>query len=251
MSATVIHEPYKLPAGMLALAVHVVFFGLLLFGFNWNRHVSSPPAMSVELWKSLPDMAVAPSPPPPVLVEPVRPAPLPPPEVVAKPDIALPDKKMKPKVETKPVVTQPEKKKVEVKPIQQKQAEQKSDEDYRLERAAVQQAEQAARERAEQMAASDGVVNEFKAKIINKIRRNIVEPPGIGEEARAEFSVTLLPGGSVLSARLTKSSGNASYDDAVERAILKSTPLPVPPDVSLFSKFRELSMIFHPEKPTR
>jgi len=64
---------------------------------------------------------------------------------------------------------------------------------------------------------------------------------------RAEFSVTLLPGGAVLKAELKKSSGNAAYDIAVEHAILKSKPLPLPPpDEQLFNRFRELNLVFKP-----
>jgi colicin import membrane protein len=59
--------------------------------------------------------------------------------------------------------------------------------------------------------------------------------------------VTLLPGGAVLKADLIKSSGYPAYDDAVERAILKSDPLPVPPDVQLFGRFRQLDLVFKPE----
>jgi len=32
----------------------------------------------------------------------------------------------------------------------------------------------------------------------------------------------------------------------VERAILKSQPLPLPPDVTLFNRFRELKLVFRP-----
>ena len=71
-------------------------------------------------------------------------------------------------------------------------------------------------------------------------------PPDVASDARAEFSVTLLPGGAVLSARLTKPSGNAVYDNAVERAILKSQPLPLPADVAMFNRFRELKLVFRP-----
>jgi colicin import membrane protein len=45
---------------------------------------------------------------------------------------------------------------------------------------------------------------------------------------------------------LKKSSGNVAYDNAVERAILKSDPLPMPPDVQLFNRFRELNLVFKP-----
>lgn len=71
-------------------------------------------------------------------------------------------------------------------------------------------------------------------------------PPSVEKDARAEFLVTLLPGGTVLNARLIKPSGNAAYDDAVERAILKSQPLPIPTDVAMFNRFRKLKLGFQP-----
>ena len=52
----------------------------------------------------------------------------------------------------------------------------------------------------------------------------------------------------MLNVRLVKASGNAAYDNAVERAILKSQPLPVPEDVTLFQKFREINFPFCPDK---
>jgi colicin import membrane protein len=48
----------------------------------------------------------------------------------------------------------------------------------------------------------------------------------------------------VLNVRLVKSSGNRALDDAVERAIHKSTPLPLPDDRSLFE--RELNLKYRP-----
>jgi colicin import membrane protein len=51
----------------------------------------------------------------------------------------------------------------------------------------------------------------------------------------------------VLGAKLLKSSGNVAYDAAVERAILKSSPLPLPADASLFNRFRDLKLGFQPK----
>lgn len=251
MSATLAYEPYRLPAGFLALAVHGAFFALLYFGFTWQ--IQTAETMSVELWRSLPEVEAAP-PPPPVIAQAVQPAQPAQPEKLAKPDIALPDKKDKKKVETKSVVTKPDKKQAETQPVPPDFEEQKQAEAEQRERLAAQQAAQAARERAEQSArdkaaqdaAMDAMVNEYKAKIITKIRRNIVKPPDVRDDARAEFRVTLLPGGTVLSAELKKSSGNAAYDNAVERAILKSQPLPLPADVAMFNRFRVLLLVFRP-----
>ncbi len=72
--------------------------------------------------------------------------------------------------------------------------------------------------------------------------------PDIPYSARAEFEVTLLPGGMMLNAIVVKPSGNAAYDSAVERAIKKAEPLPLPPDAALFNQFRELHLIFSPKE---
>ncbi len=101
---------------------------------------------------------------------------------------------------------------------------------------------------AEEAAANSKIVDEYKARIIAKIRRNIVMPPDIPYNAVAEFEVTLLPGGMVLNTQLMKPSGNAVYDLAVERAIKKSQPLPLPPDPALFNRFRELHLKVSPKE---
>lgn len=236
MSAIVYRESYKLPAGILAVAVHGAFFALLYFGFAWQTQPAG--TMSVELWQSLPGAAAAPS-AQPRIKEAVQP---PQPEKMVEPDIALPDKK-------KPVLSTVEE--VEAKPARpEKKKPALSSTDGVESKSAGQGtgsiAGQAARERGDREAAIGRVVDEYTGKIVSKIRRNIVMPPSVADDARAEFSVTLLPGGAVLSARLTRSSGNTAYDNAVERAILKSQPLPLPADVVMFNKFRELKLVFRP-----
>jgi colicin import membrane protein len=48
--------------------------------------------------------------------------------------------------------------------------------------------------------------------------------------------VTQLPSGEVISVKVKKSSGNPALDAAVERAILKSSPLPKPEQSDLFDR---------------
>jgi colicin import membrane protein len=240
MSAMVYQEPYRLPAGVLALLVHSLFFALLYFGLSWNRQAFLPPTISVELWSSLPEEVVA-LPVNPKIQEAIQP----PQEKVVKPDIVIPEKKkVVAKPEKKPVpkpveVVKPKPKTDIPKPVEQKPDTRISDQ-----QAASARAEKIKQE--EQAAATGRIVDEFKAKIMAKIRRNVVNPPSLINNARAEFMVTLLPGGAVLKAELKKSSGNEAYDKAVERAILKSDPLPLPPDVQLFNRFRELNLVFKP-----
>ena len=250
MSAAAYYEPSKLPSGILALLVHILFFALLYFGFNWNRQAYVPATMAVSLWSNLPQEIVK----PPVSPKVEEVVPPPQPERVAKPDIAIPEKK---KVEAKPAETKPEKKEAvrravleaKNKAAAQKAAEQKQEAQRIADQQAAQQKAELAKQE-EQAAALGKLIDEFKAKIMAKIRSNIVMPLNVEKDARAEFLVTLLPGGGVLKADLKKSSGNKQYDDAVEHAILKSRPLPLPQDVSLFNRFRELKLIFKPDKTT-
>ena len=85
-------------------------------------------------------------------------------------------------------------------------------------------------------------------RIQAKIKQYVVVPQNMEGNPQAVFEVVLLPGGEVLSAKLKKSSGNAAYDTAIERAISRAQPLPVPNDTDLFQEsFRELNLLFRPK----
>ncbi len=61
------------------------------------------------------------------------------------------------------------------------------------------------------------------------------------------YQVRLLPDGEVLKLTLVKSSGQPAYDKQVERAVLRASPLPLPPDRELAAAFREdLILKFRP-----
>jgi colicin import membrane protein len=83
------------------------------------------------------------------------------------------------------------------------------------------------------------------SRIRNKIRGNINLPQDLTGNPEAIFDVALLPTGEVLTVRMRKSSGHRGYDEAVERAILKSSPLPKPEPASLFD--RQLELRFRPQ----
>ena len=84
----------------------------------------------------------------------------------------------------------------------------------------------------------------YIAKLKGKIRSNVVLPPDIPGNPEAIFDVVQLPTGEVLSVKLRKSSGHTVYDDAVERAINKSSPLPRPDRPEQFQ--RSLEIKFRP-----
>ncbi|MEI2614256.1 MAG: energy transducer TonB [Methylotenera sp.] len=91
------------------------------------------------------------------------------------------------------------------------------------------------------------VIDEYKRKIQDKIKGNVNnELCGDGKPV-LKFKIDLLPSGELSgSPKLTKTSGIEACDDAVERAIMASQPLPLPEDVALKSQFRNLNLTFTP-----
>jgi colicin import membrane protein len=74
------------------------------------------------------------------------------------------------------------------------------------------------------------------------VHRAWVLAPGFRMQAlETEVRVRLGPGGHVLDLRLSRSSGNPWYDESVERAIRKASPLPKPPEPG------EWTFLFRPE----
>ena len=78
-------------------------------------------------------------------------------------------------------------------------------------------------------AANAGVLNEFRSKIQAKIRGNVNKSLCGEGNPELRFEIGLLPTGELSGApKLIKSSGSAACDEAVERAIMASEPLPLP-----------------------
>jgi colicin import membrane protein len=225
-------DPGRISSFLLAAAVHLLLFAILVFGVRWQNR--PPEAVEVELWS---EPVAAPAP-----VEP-KPAPSPEP-VVAKPEpvIAKPEIAIKEPVKPKPVV-KPAPSKPKVDDTQKRMREELAREQASF--AADRERQQIRDQLAKDSAAA---VNKSKAdwvdKIRAKIRSNIVLPPDLQGNPDAQFLVVLLPTGEVLTRKLTKSSGHQGYDEAVERAILKSSPLPKPDRAEIFE--RELRLTFKP-----
>lgn len=75
-----------------------------------------------------------------------------------------------------------------------------------------------------------------------KVRGNIVVPPGVQGNPEAVFIVDQLPTGEVVNVRLVQSSGNPALDAALERAIRRFSPLPLPEDKRLFERTLTLKL---------
>jgi colicin import membrane protein len=242
----------------------------------------APAARKVEPPKPAPPKPELPKPEPPK-PEPPKPLPKvetpPPPKVEAKPEPRIekpdivqkvapkPEPVPKPKAEEKPkpkpkLEAKPEPK-PEPKPAPKAEAKPKptpkarpsptavARSQLRQELAREQAAIRAQRQDAELRAllsreASARALASWTDKIRSKIRGNIIMPPTVAGNPEAIFDVVLLPTGDVLGTpRLRRSSGDLRYDDAVLRAILKSSPLPRPDDPKVFT--RNLELRFRPQ----
>lgn len=230
----------------LSAIVHLALVAVLVLGVRWQ--VRAPDTVEVDLVEAPPP----PAPPAPV-VQPPKPVPAPkvepPPPQVKKPDIAIQEKpKPKPKPEPKPKPKPVPKDDPE---LQKRMREQLAQEQRELDqqRAERELRELLARQQAEaarQAAAAQAkALNQYIASIQRAVKSNWILPQNIQGNPEAVFLVVQIPSGDVISVKLVKSSGNRAYDEAVERAILKSSPLPKPPSPDLFS--RELKLTFRPQ----
>jgi colicin import membrane protein len=236
----------KTVSGALTLLMHGLFLVLLVFGLAWQKRESTP--MVAELWSSLPPPPApkveAAAPPkveaPPKPIPKVEPKPAPKP--VPKPDISLREKKEKA---------------LKAKELAEKK---KKEEQARLEALKVQQAKEAEERRVreqeealkklaqQQAAARAQLVDEHKRLIAEHIKRFIIEPPSLQGNPEVELHVTVLVTGTVFEVKTRRASGQALWDSAVQRAVEKASPLPLPRDPALMREFRELNLKFRPKE---
>jgi len=271
-------DPGRRASAALTVAMHLLLLALLVVGVKWTTRAPEP--VFAELWAPVatppaPQPVVEPPPPRPEPKAEPKPEPRPEPKSepkVEKPDIALEKEKERKLKEQKAREEEARlerekqeklRKEKEAAAAKAKQeAEQKAKQDAALK-------DQARRDEFERMqrelAGTTGTAPKAAApnigsttsltgdptaragyvdKIRAKIKGNIVLPPDIKGNPEAVFDVVQLPTGEVLSAKLRKSSGVKAYDEAVERAILKSSPLPRPERSEVFE--RNLELKFRP-----
>ena len=128
--------------------------------------------------------------------------------------------------------------------------EQAAAEQALMEQMALEQAEAEIRRQEEAARAAEAA--QMTAEYQDLIRAQVASvwnyPPNVSAELEVEVRLVMVPTGEVISATVTRSSGNDALDRSVEQAILKASPLPVPDDIRVFEKnFRRLTMKFRPE----
>ena len=253
---TVPPEPSRLPSITLAAVVHA---GLLLFlwaGVSWQS--TAPVAVEAEVWDMkvqsaaappLPEQAPEPEPPAPtpkVVEQPVeRPPEVKPPDIAHEQEKLKAEKLKKEQAEKKLAELKQkqkeellEKKKLEKEAADKKLAEKKAKEQQlAAEKKALDKLRDLEMKRIMGAAGTGGEAQKSTAPrsdpsyygaIAAKIKSNLnylgsTDLPG---DPVAVFQIDQLPTGEIISAKKLKSSGVPAYDEAVERAIHKSSPLP-------------------------
>ena len=246
-------------AAILAIAVHVTFVLFLIFSVNWQNRKPEPVTAELYVPPAAEKIEPAKPPPEPPKAEPPKPQveAKPPPVEPPKPDIALKEKQERARKEqAERERKEKEKQAAERREVERREAEKKEQLEKRLAEARERQAReaealkaQAQRERQtqEKIAAAGARVKadaDYIRRIQAKIRGNVVVPPDMPGNPEAIFDVVQLPSGEIIDVQLGKSSGVRAYDEAVQRAILKSSPLPRPDSSDMFR--RNLTLKFRP-----
>lgn len=272
-----------LGAGAMAMLVHGLFLLGLVFSVTWRSLPELP--VYADLWAELPPLPEAPEPPPPQPVETVAPPePLPvPPALEPQADIQLEARKEEERRRLQ--VEERERVRNEAEQRRAREAERRQRErqeaEARRQEAERQRQEEEARRQAQERARREldealarqlqedlagearllqrgagiqaeaaarlKMIEDYRDRIRNKIHGYLRLPPNLSGNPEVVYQVRLLPDGEVLRLMLLKSSGQPAYDRQVELAILKASPLPLPPDRELAGAFREdLILKFRP-----
>ena len=258
---------------VLALLVQAAFVAVLIVSVRWQNRKPEPitaelyaPPTKAPVTEAQP--APQPVPQPPPQPAPPKPAVVPPPEPkVQQPDTRAADialrtrqeeerrkavdaaRKENEKAARAQQESEDRRKVEEKKKLEEKQADARARQQRETEAMRAQaeregdtraNAERDAQARAQRGKAEADWIRSIQAKV----RGNVIVPPDIAGNPEAIFEVVQLPTGEIIDVQLRKSSGVRAYDDAVQRAILKSSPLPRPERADLFQ--RSMTLKFRP-----
>ena len=249
---------------VLAIAVQLGFLAVLVLSVQWQNRPPVP--VTAELYAppvKAPVVEPTPPPPPPPVpqLQPAPPPPKPQP-IIEKPDQRAADIALKAKQEddrkkkAAPAATAREAKEADDnRKLEEKRLAEARERQLRETAALLAQAEREAQIRAQaeaqvrareaaEAAAHSKSLADWISRIQAKVKGNVIVPSELAGNPEAIFEVVQLPTGEIIDVKLRKSSGNRAYDDAVQRAILKSSPLPRPDRPDLFQ--RALTLKFRP-----
>jgi colicin import membrane protein len=255
-------QSHHMPALVFALLAHVMLLLALTWGITWKRE-SEDVVAEAELWSSVPEPAaprlVQAPPPSPALEQKIAPAPAP--AAPSQADIAL-ERELKKKQEQaehrreelerqKKLHALQEQEALKREELAQKkaaEARQKLEEQAKAAKLRAKQRDEdkkLAALREEQLRRLQGLAgatgnpaaagtaqkstgpsDSYAGRIRGRVKPNIVFTDEIGGNPTTEVEVQLAPDGTIISRKITKSSGAESWDEAVLRALDKTEVLP-------------------------
>lgn len=248
---------------LLALGAHGVLLWALAAGVNWHSQQDDRVA-EAELWALVPQAAAprAEEPPPPTEVAPAnRPTPAPPQaQIDREADLAAERERERRKRELARQAEEEEARlrKERERRAQEQKAKQEADKKAADKKAAAERAERAAAEKAAKAedarreaqrkenlrriqglaggtgapgssgtaAQSAGPSAGYAGRIMARIKPNITFTEALSQRLVTEVRVRCAPDGLIIGRRVTKSSGNTAWDDAVLKAIDKTERIP-------------------------
>jgi colicin import membrane protein len=113
----------------------------------------------------------------------------------------------------------------------------KSEREAALQRALAEEEEGAA-------VARSGVVDEYRALLVQTIERNWMRPPSARAGLQCTLFVTQAPGGTVVDVKLGDCNGDQAVRESITTAVYRASPLPAPRDPRAFE--RRLEIVFKP-----
>ena len=232
----------------ISIAAHLALIGALWWGLHW-RSSTEEVASSAELWSAVPEAAAPPpveTPPPPPVVETPPPPPV---ETPKPPDIVteqIKEKKPPPKpappppppkpAPPKPAPVPPPPPKLDAKALQKLH-------DENLKRMMGQM--DAPATATGTAARNSGPSANWGGKVAALIKQHLVYTDSMSGLRSPDIEIRLGVDGSILSQRITKSSGNPAFDDAVLRAVIGTQKLPRDTDGTLPS---DVVLTFNPDQ---
>lgn len=105
---------------------------------------------------------------------------------------------------------------------------------------------QLAEENSRATAIRSGAQDEWNFRVRERIESNWYRPASARRGLQCRVAVTLVPGGTVVSAVVEACNGDAAVRESLRAAVLKSSPLPLPKDMRLFE--RKLVLEFTPDE---
>ncbi len=94
---------------------------------------------------------------------------------------------------------------------------------------------------------SNRVISRYKGLIQKQVENNWRKPATAKNHMSCDVYVRMMPTGDVLKVEARKCIGDDLFKRSVEDAVRAAAPLPLPPNKSLFTHFREITFKFKPD----